>query len=138
MSRCRSLLLHRLPKGFDGVKKYCVSPRFTFLPPAMSPVLRIEFFPSQWNGHMIHQFRRDHVPTGVSFNSANIQQNVIRVFAILKPGFVAPLVDLPKPIGIREAVSHMKRVSQFWDTSISNQERRLFPFRFDQGGAPTS
>ena len=52
---------------------------------------------------MIHQFRRD--PTSVSLNSANIQQNVIRVFAILKPGFVGLLVDVLKLIGIREAAS---------------------------------
>ena len=48
--------------------------------------------PSRWNSDMTHHIRRDHVPSSVSWNSANIQQNVVGNLAMLEPVFFAPFL----------------------------------------------
>ena len=63
---------------------------------------------------MTHQVRRNHVPTSVSLNSANIQWDVLTFFAILEPSFVACFVDMLEPIRVREFVSSNCLQRLFW------------------------
>ena len=70
--------------------------------------------PSEWNGDMIHQFKRDQLSFGMPLNGATSQENVVGVFAILKSNFIASFPDKIKPIRIREGISAfcLKRLSQ--------------------------
>ena len=58
-----------------------------------------EFFPSEWNCDMIHQFRSNQLSSQVTLDGVNIQEIVVRVCAILK------LVDVTQPLRIREGSS---------------------------------
>ena len=64
-----------------------------------------EFFPSEWNGDTIRQFKRNQLSSGKFLNGANAQNNVVGVFAMLKPSFVASFADVIKPLGFRKGVS---------------------------------
>ena len=85
---------------------------------------------------MTHEFRREHVPTSVSLNSSNFQLHVLRVFAMLEPGFVAFFVDMLKPMRCVRLLSET-RVAAL-DPSISNELHHQLLVLLDHSGAPTS
>ena len=73
------------PEGLRGVKKTIGLPSLVSLPPAMSPVSRIELmlkeqplcntnFQIVCKSDVTHQLRRCHIPTSVSLNCTNIHQ----------------------------------------------------------------
>ena len=84
-------------------KNVWIPPRLSLLPTISLDLIiksassmKEEIVPSGWNSDMTHWFRRDHVPTSVSLNSANFQSDVLRVFAMLEPRLVASYCDVLK------------------------------------------
>ena len=81
-------------------------------PPVMSPDLRInikrtfsmkqEFFPFVWNSDVTHQLTRCQIPTSVSLNGTNLQQDVFGIHAVLEPHLVASFTNVLQPICVRE------------------------------------
>ena len=64
---------------------------------------------------------------------ANIQKNVVGVFATLKSSFIASFLDIIKPLGSREEVSAfflklLSQLRQFLDLSGQDVVPDLLPF----------
>ena len=60
--------------------------------------MKQEFFPFVWNSDMTDQLKRYQIPTSVSMNSTNVQQNASGIRAILEPSFANSFVNILKPI----------------------------------------
>ena len=81
---------------------------------------------SRWNSDMTHQVTRDHVPSSVSWNSANVQQNVVGNLSMLEPVFCSLLNYARAKLNQRRC--SLKCVPQFWTDRFAMNNTISFSF----------